>query len=151
MHNTCEYKHSDLASPILSLRHHIYPDSHREKNWMPFFPGPKPDKAQRMPYMHYQSHPEDILVPPSRPFRKGADEIMFYDYKKKEQPALDASACLVKHHPHVFDKIHGATPLYRLTLCNRGTCTPDITNTVFVSLNHFLMEEDKDGKRAYTR
>jgi hypothetical protein len=118
---------------------------------MPFFPGAKRNPKQVMPYIHYSSHPEEVLEPPQRSYRHTADEMSTYQYSMQRNPASDASACIVRRHPNVFDSVHGATPLYRLTLCKRGSCEPDSQNTVLVALNHYLMEADSSGARMYTR
>jgi hypothetical protein len=63
------------------------------------------------------------------------------------RPMAD-SACLLDSLPHAWksDKLHQATPFYRVTLCNRGSCVPSRQNTVLLGLIHY-----KRSRRSYRR
>lgn len=48
-----------------------------------------------------------------------------------------ANTCFQASFPNFqIHSIHQATPYYRVTLCPRGTCKPDSTNTVLFALGH---------------
>jgi hypothetical protein len=63
-------------------------------------------------------------------------------------PALATSDCLYNSLPKNWrkDGFHQATAFYRMTLCNRGTCTPSRDNTVLLGLVHYKM-----SRRTYRR
>lgn len=53
-----------------------------------------------------------------------------------------SSDCIAKSLPAHWKKerFHQATPFYRVTMCPRGTCVPDETNTVLLGLIHYKMD-----------
>jgi hypothetical protein len=99
--------------------------------WMAFYPGFQPSPHSVYPHIHYTLVPDLSLEPVSVQLRK-----VLYENTQPTFP--EASSCVHDNHPAWGgDTFHQATPLYRLTLCDRG-CVADKHNTVFVALNHIV-------------
>ncbi|WWC73890.1 uncharacterized protein I206_107862 [Kwoniella pini CBS 10737] len=98
-----------------------------EKNWMPFYPGALPDGESLVPHIHYMVKSalslEPIKTTPSRVI-----------YKDVDLSNSNSKSCIGNAHSKSF-KIHQATPLYRLTLCERG-CIVTKQNTINIALSH---------------
>ncbi|OCF44576.1 hypothetical protein I317_01649 [Kwoniella heveanensis CBS 569] len=100
-----------------------------EKNWMPFYPQAVPDSTSLFPHIHYHLLPDIVLEPVEVKPRQ-----VIYSQVPSDS---DLSSCIAKHYPKYATnhKIHQASPLYRLTLCNRGCLATD-QNTVNIALSH---------------
>lgn len=119
---------------------------------MAFYPGPKPVKDVGFPLMHYSLYPDRILNEPARVHRMYNEQTPLYSYLMLEEENDPEEAYCVSHH-HDLERgfVHGATPFSRLTLCNRGTCEPNESNTVFVAINHYIVDARNEFGRFYGR
>ncbi|WVF67412.1 hypothetical protein IAT40_002168 [Kwoniella sp. CBS 6097] len=110
-----------------------------EKNWMPFYPQAVPDGTSLFPHVHYHLLPDIVLEPVEVKPRQ-----VVYDQVPLNS---DLSSCVAKHHPKYAKnhKIHQASPLYRLTLCDRGCLATD-QNTVNIALSHTQTPTRKYGR-----
>ncbi|KAL7418725.1 hypothetical protein Q5752_006408 [Cryptotrichosporon argae] len=117
------------ASPQLEMVRRN--DSLVEKNWQAFYPGATPS-GQLVPHIHYSIDP----VLPLKPAFETSVQIVYDDMP------LDSTTdqqCIARlQNPDAHWHLHEATPLHRLTLCNRG-CVPHAGNTVFMSLSHAVI------------
>ncbi|WRT69889.1 uncharacterized protein IL334_006880 [Kwoniella shivajii] len=95
--------------------------------WMPFYPGALPDGETVFPHIHYTVKSALSLRPthvtPTRAI-----------YEDVDMDTVDTRACIGSAHAKSF-KVHQASPLYRLTLCDRG-CVVTSQNTVNIALSH---------------
>ncbi|WVW87136.1 hypothetical protein I302_109193 [Kwoniella bestiolae CBS 10118] len=98
-----------------------------KQGWMPFYPGALPDGETVVPHIHYTVKSALSLRPieltPTRAI-----------YKDVDLSSSDTKSCIGTAHSRSF-KIHQASPLYRLTLCDRG-CIVTEQNTVNIALSH---------------
>lgn len=144
-----------------------------EKNWAPFFPGPKPATQatlsfsslfgsgranladSRWPLLASQIVPRSILE-----VNTGLDTSARWPDSYVLAAEIDLSMsvngsfstadsnCLTNSLPDEWDpeKLHQATPFYRVTMCPRGTCVPTRQNTVLLGLVHY-----KKARKSYRR
>lgn len=141
----CRY----LLIPDIISFHSLFTLS--EKNWMPFFTGPKPNANASLPTFLYSASPQITLDPP---LMSKLDTGSFLPIAHYSNHRVDSSSdrCLKAAYPHIDEKRHhGATPLYRLTLCNRGDCQPSSNNTYLLSLTHILREDNHLQHHTYSR
>ncbi|KZO90829.1 hypothetical protein CALVIDRAFT_542298 [Calocera viscosa TUFC12733] len=116
-----------------------------EKNWLAFYPGALPNPTQG-PTFHYQLNPQMALQQAAdQPF----DERLLFEPMWNEPP--EQSAVCTKYHQLPWRAAHQSFPLQRLTLCPRGTCIPDETNTVFLSLGQLKKSRKKGSGLEYGR
>jgi hypothetical protein len=145
-----------------------------EKNWAPFFPGPKPATQKtpwlstlfgapplskpgdsRWPLLASQVVPRSILevdtsLDTSERWPEAyvlATEIDLSMRINGSTSTAD-SKCLIDSLPQEWDPkmFHQATPFYRVTMCPRGTCDPTRQNTVLLGLIHY-----KKARKSYRR
>lgn len=95
-------------------------------------PGALPNISAAVPHFGYMVSPFVAL----RPTAVDTSHVYYQDVTPS--PALRSCAFLA-HGGMSESKYHQATPYYRLTLCERGTCTPSVHNTVMISLVHIQM------------
>jgi hypothetical protein len=105
-----------------------------------FYPGPSPSPANTFPNYHYSLGAPEHLVPLRTPVQKTYKEYALGPISENSF----ARNCIHRNHPNLGSMLHQATPLYRLTLCERGKCEPDVHNTVYIAVNH----AKKSGPRA---
>ncbi|WVQ66252.1 uncharacterized protein L199_004431 [Kwoniella botswanensis] len=98
-----------------------------EKNWMPFYPGALPDGETAIPHIHYTVKSALSL----RPIEITPTRAIYQDVDLGQSTT---KSCIGTAHFKSF-KIHQASPLYRLTLCDRG-CIVTEQNTVNIALSH---------------
>nr|XP_031862412.1 uncharacterized protein CI109_001909 [Kwoniella shandongensis]KAA5529484.1 hypothetical protein CI109_001909 [Kwoniella shandongensis] len=113
-----------------------------EKNWVGFYPGAVPDGHSLYPHVQYAFVPSLALVPNTiTPRRIIYDPIVL-------PTSLDTSNCIGDaHSAWEAKRIHQASPLYRLTLCNRGKgCEAGTENTVLFGLAHTKRGPSHYGK-----
>ncbi|KZO90833.1 hypothetical protein CALVIDRAFT_568711 [Calocera viscosa TUFC12733] len=117
-----------------------------EKNWMSFYPGALPDPTQA-PAFHYQLDPQMAL-------QQAADQPFDGERLRFEpmwnEPPEQSDVC-TKYHQFPWRAAHQSFPLQRLTLCPRGTCIPDETNTVFLSMGQRQTFRKKGKATQYGR
>lgn len=145
-----------------------------EKNWAPFFPGPKPATQKtpwlstlfgapllskpgdsRWPLLASQIVPRSILEvdtsldtsdrwPDSYVLATEID----LSIRINGTTSTADSECLIDSLPHEWDPkmFHQATPFYRVTMCPRGACDPTMQNTVLLGLIHY-----KKARKSYRR
>ncbi|KAM5372454.1 hypothetical protein ACJZ2D_007492 [Fusarium nematophilum] len=144
-----------------------------EKNWAPFFPGPKPATREAPWHSNFLASRRTHLASPTWPLfasRAFPRSILEVDpsidasrrspgsyvlarpvdlAKRVNDTVLVADAqCLKDSLPRAWrsNAIHQATPFYRVTFCRRGKCIPDRQNTVLLGLIHY-----KKSRRSYRR
>ncbi len=98
-----------------------------EKNWAAFYPGPRRDPATVYPSVAYTVSPAQMMAVSNTSQRA-------LDYKTLELPEY-ATKCVARAHKWDPRANHQASPLYRLTLCERG-CAAHEGNTVNVAVTH---------------
>ncbi|WWD20517.1 hypothetical protein CI109_104993 [Kwoniella shandongensis] len=103
-----------------------------EKNWVGFYPGAFADGVSLHPHVQYSFAPSLTLAPVDINARR----ILYNDIVPS--PDLDTSECVSNaHFSWEKRKIHQASPLYRLTLCDRGpNCIAGVENTVLFGMAH---------------
>lgn len=137
-----------------------------EKNWAPFFPGPKPATPDVSRFSRFIGSRRNHLAPSTWPYfasqianrsilkvdstldtserssdsyvlAKEIDLSMRYNGTR----SVADSACLINSLPHTWKPkaLHQATPFYRVTFCPRGACLPSQRNTVLLGLIHYKM------------
>ena len=132
--------------------------------WWRWWPDLKPSKGEEglaesvWPYFASMVHPRNIVrVNPTLDTSSRAnDSYVLGEDIDLALPGVDGdgeraqadSACLVDSLPHAWksDMLHQATPFYRVTLCDRGSCVPSRQNTVLLGLIHY-----KRSRRSYRR
>lgn len=144
-----------------------------EKNWAPFFPGPKPATREmlwfsslfgswqanlgvsRWPLLASQIVPRSILEVDTSldTSARWPDSYVLateIDLSMRINGTLSTadSDCLTDSLPHEWnpEMLHQATPFYRVTMCPRGTCVPTRQNTVLLGLVHY-----KKASKSYRR
>ncbi|KAH8684090.1 hypothetical protein BGZ61DRAFT_455621 [Ilyonectria robusta] len=144
-----------------------------EKNWAPFFPGPKPSTPDLLTFSRFLSSRQKHLAPSTWPYfasqiakrsilkvdstldtsERSPDSYVLakeidLSVQDSSKPSVADSACLIDSLPHSWkpNALHQATPFYRVTFCPRGTCLPSQRNTVLLGLIHYKM-----GRRSYRR
>ena len=103
---------------------------------MAFYPGANPDPERLEPHIHYALEPAVALEPVSSTYR----EIVYKEVNTEGNVEAEFAAdYLTRNHPGFRpSSFHQATPLYRLTLCERG-CEATEDNTVFLTLAHIVL------------
>ncbi|KAK8864628.1 hypothetical protein IAR55_001878 [Kwoniella newhampshirensis] len=115
-----------------------------EKNWVGFFPGALADGHSLFPHVQYAFVPSLTLQPTFiTPRRIVYDPIDL-------PPQLDTKDCIGNaHSAWEAKRIHQASPLYRLTLCERAKgkgCVAGEENTVLFGLAHTKRGPSHYGK-----
>lgn len=105
---------------------------------MPFFPGAKANRKTSLPNFHHSLSSGRILLPTLHGNVAGQhQDTSQIPYRSASLSSLQSRFCSRTAHPHL-ENFHHATPLYRMTLCPRGACEPDSSNTVLVAMSHVL-------------
>ncbi len=144
-----------------------------EKNWAPFFPGPKPG-ARELPKSSWFSslftsgrrNLEDSTWPLFAAQIDGRTVLEVNSALDTSERSPDSyilaneidlsmrvnntllradEGCLKRSLPHTWqpERLHQATPFYRVTFCARGTCVPSTRNTVLLGLIHYKADNRK--------
>lgn len=132
-----------------------------EKNWAAFFPGVKPalSTANRLkqwtterkglakasyPLFASSVFPHNIVeIDPTLDTSERADDSYVLGQDLDLGAVSEAaSACIKSALPNNWakERFHQATPFHRVTMCPRGTCEPNESNTVLLGLIHYKMD-----------
>jgi len=111
-----------------------------EKNWLAFYPGVHANALQNRLF-HYSLNPPIVLAESAV---QPDDDRVWFD-QLSTPPSNRSELCMPYWHHTRIPKVHQSVPLQRLTLCPRGTCTPDTTNTVFISLGQIQKARTMSG------
>ncbi|KAK8850335.1 hypothetical protein IAR55_004252 [Kwoniella newhampshirensis] len=113
-----------------------------EKNWVGFYPGAIADGKTIHPHVQYNFAPSLTL----EPVEVNSRRILYQDVILP--PQLDTRKCVQDaHFSWEPRKIHQASPLYRLTLCERGMgCVAGEDNTVLFGMAHTQRSPTHYGK-----